>query len=359
MVAKRQINEGMWQVVKGLNVTALYFLSALNLLFSMPSKFQISENQYIINQYQLIMKKTLNLFAVLVLISGILVMGSCRKAKLNKETTSSEDDAIAESLFDDVFKVVDESAKDDDVNLGKTGIPRDYTFGANCATITLDPGWDTTNQLWTISFPQTLTVDFGPVNCQGNDGRNRRGKVTAVFTGKYRDEGTSITVTTDNYYVNDYQVIGTKTVTNKGRNNPGNLEYSIEVDGKVITPDGDEITWVSSREREWIEGENTTFFTIDPETGEWMLFEGILDDVYSITGSGHGTNRFGRSYTVTITKALRVQFCGWIPEVTVGIVELQPDELKLRSVDFGDGTCDNEATVTIGKKRSYRIKLRK
>lgn len=345
--------------MKGLNVTALYFLSALNLLFSMPSKFQISENQYIINQYQLIMKKTLNLFAALVLISGILVMGSCRKAKLNKETTSSEDDAIAESLFDDVFKVVDESAKDDDVNLGKTGIPRDYTFGANCATITLAPPNDTA-QPSNYVFPVELTVDFGPVNCQGNDGRNRRGKVIATFTGgRYRDEGTSISIKTENYFVDEYQVIGTKTVTNKGRNNAGNLEYSIEVDGKVITPDEDEITWVSSRVREWIEGENTTFFTIDPETGEWMLFEGILDDVYSITGSGHGTNRFGRSYTVTITKALRVQFCGWIPEVTVGIVELQPDELKLRSVDFGDGTCDNEATVTIGKKRSYRIKLRK
>jgi len=86
-----------------------------------------------------------------------------------------------------------------------------------------------------------------------------------------------------------------------------------------------------------------------------MWFEGILDDAYSITGDGSGINRNGRNFTVTITKALRAEFCGWNPEITAGTVELQPEDLKKRVVDFGSGDCDRTYSVTIGK-REYEVK---
>lgn len=310
------------------------------------------------------MKKILNLIAVLALASGTIMLDSCRKHKLNKDTTSAEDDAVAQNMFDDVFKVVDESAKEDGVELGKTGVPIDYTFNHTCVNITLDPPFDTIIQGYG-SWPVTLTVDFG-TSCVGHDNKTRRGKVIATFTGKYRDEGTTITITTENYYVDDYKVEGTKILENKGRNAAGNLYYTIDVDGVVTTPEGDVISWKSNREREWIEGEETTWFSpqIDANgdtikfANGWpkpMLFDGILDDAYSITGDGSGINRNGRNFTVTITKALRVEFCGWIPEVTEGTVELQPEDLKKRIVDFGSGDCDREYSVTIGK-RDYVVK---
>ncbi|MFQ5335556.1 MAG: hypothetical protein ACE5DN_05720, partial [Flavobacteriales bacterium] len=267
---------------------------------------------------------------------------SCQKRKLNKDTSSSEDDALAESMFDDVFKVVDESAKDE--GLDKMG-GHPYTFsGSNaCATITIDP------PVGDSTWPKIMTIDFGTSGCTGSDGRTRKGKIVADISGKYRDEGTVTKITPENYYVDDNKIEGSKVVTNKGRNSSNNLWYTVEVNGTVTTVDGDEITWVSSREREWVEGEATTFWTDG--------INGILDDAYDITGNGSGVNRNGRAYSVEITKALHVQFCGWIPEVTSGTIELIPEDLKSRTVDFGDGDCDNQATATIGK-RTYSFNLR-
>ena len=274
------------------------------------------------------------LFAVLTIISA------CQKQKLNKDTSSAEDDALAQSTFDDVFKVVDESAKDE--GLDKMG-SHPYTFSGNCATITINPPFPDS------SFPKIMTVDFGTTACTGDDGRERKGKIIADLSGKYRDAGTVIKITPENYYVDGNKVEGTKIVTNQGRNSDNNLWYTIEVNGTVTTVDGDEITWVSSRQREWVEDEATTFLTDG--------FNGILDDAYDITGNGSGVNRNGRAFDVEITKALHVQFCGWIPEVTSGTIVLKPEDLKDRTVDFGNLDCDNQATATIGK-RTYKFNLR-
>lgn len=285
------------------------------------------------------MKSTLK-FTSVILLAGtfIIAMPSCKKRKLNRSTDSAQDDAVAQSAFDDVFHVTDEAASDEN---GVNKISS-YSFGS-CATVTLTPDLPDT------TFPKTMIVDFGSTNCTGNDGVNRRGKIKAVFTGKYRDAGTVITVTPDNYYVNDYKVEGTKTITNKGKNSAGNTNYDIDVSGTVTTPTNDKITWESNRNREWIAGESTTFLTDG--------LSGIFDDVYSITGTGGGINRNGRAYTLTITKALIYQVgCRWIKE---GTIDLEPEDLKKRVIDFGSRTesCNNDATVTIDGK-TYNIKMR-
>ena len=127
--------------------------------------------------------------------------------------------------------------------------------------------------------------------------------------------------------------------------------------GKLTYPNGDVATWQSTRTRKWVEGANTSF-SFNPQDSACFLNLGcLLDDVYEITGSASGVATNGKKYDVTITTALRVQFCGYIPEVTEGVIEIQPDGLLLRTVDFGDKTCDNEGTVTI-KKKTYTFKLR-
>ena len=99
------------------------------------------------------------------------------------------------------------------------------------------------------------------------------------FTGFYWQIGTVITHAFDNYFVNDHQLLGTKVVTNQGRNSNNNLHWTIHVDGQVIKANnGGTITWVSDRVREWSAGELTFF--------RW-------DDVYMITGSTNGINANG------------------------------------------------------------------
>ncbi|GAB4283939.1 MAG: hypothetical protein Kow0068_08920 [Marinilabiliales bacterium] len=280
------------------------------------------------------MKKIILVLVVFSLLIAFIT--SCTKYKENRTTTTSADENLSEIAFNDIYKIVNETAEDESSNKSIDV----YSFG-NCATVTVDPDWPDT------TFPKTVTIDFGTTNCTGLDGRLRRGKIVYTISDRYRNAGCVITVTPQDFYINEYKVEGTKKITNNGRNSANNLNYTIEViNGKVTTPSNDIITWESTRVREWIEGEETTFLTDGAN--------GVLDDVYSITGSGEGVNRDGRSFTVTIKEPLIVKLdCRWI---TKGVLEIAPDGLKTRTIDYGDGNCDNDATVEIGN-RTYSIEL--
>ena len=67
--------------------------------------------------------------------------------------------------------------------------------------------------------------------------------------------------------------------------------------------------------------------------------------MYSITGTASGTAFDGTHFTSNITSALIVALnCRWIEE---GKIEFKPDGKLTRTIDFGNGDCDNKATVTI------------
>jgi len=285
--------------------------------------------------------KTFTIICSIILISTV-ILPSCKKSKLNKATTTSEDNATAETLFNDVFNIGEQQDGELE-NAGKTGKisgPDDDT------TITIDCVTLSREILDTSGWPREITIDFGD-GCEGRDGRIRSGKIIIHRTGLYRDEGSVHTYTTENFNVDGYRIEGSRTVTHMPTG--GNTTFSIVVkDGKITAPSGETITWESSRTREWSEGEETTFFTDG--------IKGILDDVYLIDGTASGTNREGRAFTMEITTPLKVRLnCRWIVS---GKMELQPEDLKKRTIDFGDGECDNEAVVTIAS-HTYVIQLRK
>lgn len=104
---------------------------------------------------------------------------------------------------------------------------------------------------------------------------------------------------------------------------------------------GGTITFISNRVRTWVAGETTLVWS---------------DDIYEITGSGSGKNANGINYTMNIVEPLVKEVYG-CPYITKGKIEIQPQGKALRKLDFGSGTCDNDATVTINSK-TYNIKLK-
>lgn len=271
--------------------------------------------------------------SILTIIFLLLMIGfnSCEKDETtDNQTTTTQDNSIAQNIFQDVKKVVEEAASDEgesDVNK-KAG----YSFG-NCATVTVTPEW-TDSTTW----PKVMTIDFGTVNCVGTYGNNRRGKLVVTMTDKYRNEGSVITVQPDNYYFNNYKVEGTKTITNNGRNLSQNLSYTVEVSGgKLIYPNGETAFWESTRTNEWVAGEGTTLFSDG--------FAGICDDEYLVTGSATGINITGLPYTVNITSPLKKKVCcRWFVS---GKLDVIPNGLDVRSIDYGNGTCDAIVSLTI------------
>lgn len=244
----------------------------------------------------------------------LVLLSSCRKDKEDEPTidldyTSASDNARAEDVFSDMLAQVDKAVE-------ANGL-RDLCE----PTVTFD----------TTSAPRTITLDFGTVNCTAVNGRLRRGRILVSYTGRYRDVGTVITITPENYHVNDNLVQGTKTVTNLGPNGEGQLQFSVSVNGSLTAADGSwTATHVANRTRTWIAGQGTP---------------GLSDDVYLITGGGSGVNRNGQAYSVSITSALRVALdC---PTITQGTVQVTPSGRPVRIIDYGNGTCDSSFTVTV------------
>ncbi|MBP6624907.1 MAG: hypothetical protein KA198_07030 [Chitinophagaceae bacterium] len=267
-------------------------------------------------------------FGLIILALGTsLIFNACRKTTSSKDndTETAKDNALGDFVYSDALNIADDaSTVNSGDNLGS------YKTSSNCAVVTHD----------TLSTPKTITVDFGPVNCLCNDGRNRRGKILVSYTGKYRDAGHLHTITFDNYFVNDNQVLGSKSVTNMGLNTSGQTYFNIVVNGLIIRATTlDSVIWNSNRTRTWTQGESTMT---------------RADDVYDITGNGSGQRANGTAYTMTITQALvRAVACSWIQS---GKIDLQPANRPLRQIDFGTGGCDNQATVTINNV-TYNITL--
>ena len=256
------------------------------------------------------MNKKLTLLAI----GFVILITSCSKSDRDEDITTSSvvDNALFENLWIDAQSQIENAAFEED-----------SLRDGDCPEVTID----------LTSEPMTVTVDFGEDGCTGDDGRERKGVLLATFTGKYSEEGSVITVTPQDYSVDGYALEGTRTVTNEGENEDGNTWFSVSVSDAKITHPSDNwfTTWESERTRTWVKGDDTPM-------NPW-------DDEYEIEGTAHGQNRNGNTYEMEITSPLWVKVgCPWIVK---GTLEIQPDNLSLRTIDYGNGTCNGNITVTI------------
>jgi hypothetical protein len=280
-------------------------------------------------------KITLGL-ASLLLVSATMFT-SCKKEKNEEDsdTSSASDNSMATQNYNDLNSMADEALRSGSVSAYKFDNPNSVL--SSCATVSFNNAVN-----YSTDGSDTLTITFGQsgntaVNCLCNDGRYRRGQVQFVYTGPYRTVGTVITVVPINYYVNDNQVAGSKTITNVAPPSGILMRHTISVNGTIYKANnGGTVTWTSTRTRDWVSGD-TTFM--------WN------DDVYNITGSANGTSSAGNSFTSTITSPLVRKFDVNQPSCkryfVSGKIDHTPSGKATRTIDFGNGTCDNAATVTI------------
>ncbi|MBK9400767.1 MAG: hypothetical protein IPN36_07835 [Bacteroidetes bacterium] len=258
-----------------------------------------------------------------------LSLSACKKEKesIDSDTASVAEYAISDAAFNDVASISDEAYDGslDSYRIQNGGSSEKVM--TTCATITFD----------TTVTPKTLTIDFGSSDCLCGDGNYRRGAIIVSWAGTYKDSGSVRTITFNNYFVNYNQILGTKTVTNNGRNTSGNLSYTVTVNGSVVWDPqyfggGGTSTFTSTRTRVWIAGEGTL---------------GWLDDVYLISGSTNGTTRAGSTYTMVTTEALKKEI--GFKHFTDGVLEFTPSGKYTRVIDYGyvNGQRDALAQVTI------------
>lgn len=262
---------------------------------------------------------------------SILAFSSCRKDEIftAEILQTASNNSMAELYDNDVQNMVDEVAVSGSLQTYK--LDEEATLLSSCATVSRD----------TVSFPRTVTIDFGTVNCTGNDGRLRRGKIIATYTGAYRDAGTVISITYDNYFVNDAQISGSRTVTNTGTDSLGITEFDVQASIQIDLPNGGgTITRNSSRTRSWIAGSATSIRT---------------DDVYSITGTATGINASGNAYTVLVIEPL-IRNLACRRHFTQGVMQIDVAGRPSRRLDYGNGSCDDQALLTVnGRTRTINL----
>ena len=118
------------------------------------------------------------------------------------------------------------------------------------------------------------------------DGRYRRGKIVAVFTGIDLRRHSGGAVTRENYFVNDNQHTATRIFADLGN---GSFSLRVPSASVVWANNGGTHSWTAQSVFA-----RTAGFGMPP----------VSDDEYSITGPASGTNRKGIGYTATIGQPL-------------------------------------------------------
>lgn len=268
--------------------------------------------------------KLKNLFALLS-IPSLFFLASCQKEENEPdpefETTFklTENQAVSESISDDVTVVFFESAISN--GLYRTTEVSETQNLLSCATVTITPQ---------SGFPKTIEIDFGPNGCTSSDGIARKGKINIILSDYVHNPGSNAVMTFDNYYAAGYKIEGSITWTNTST--PNGVSWTRQItDGKVIEPlSGYYWTHEGTKNVTQTAGANTPM--------------NLLDDVYSVTGSHTVTNPAGKTRTVTILEALEKKTT--CHNVTKGKMKIQA-QTHFAILDYGDGTCDNIATITI------------
>ena len=126
-----------------------------------------------------------------------------------------EEVAFAENIFSDVDYEVDEATTFVIIPGGRFG------FGlGGCGTRAVE---EPENE----EYPIVITIDYGEEECDSFRGVSKMGKIIITLTGDRETEGAQRIVTFEDYYVNGNQIVGTRTFTNDGRNDNGNLSYTV------------------------------------------------------------------------------------------------------------------------------------
>jgi hypothetical protein len=278
-------------------------------------------------------KQFLFAFAMLSLAIGF---NSCKK---NNETVVEEfentfelsgDQAIADNLTEDASDMFNQVADENNIAGGfAPGGPVIVNNFIPCATVTITP---------TTGFPKNIVIDFG-TGCTYN-GNTRSGKINITLSDSVRKAGSVAVMTFTNYIINGYKVEGTHTWTNTSVA-PGRSWTHKTENGKV--------TEVSSG-RYWTHyGLRTVVQTLGVATPT------RIDDVFSITGTHTVTNSSNVSRDITVLEALiKRTDCG---NISKGKLKVQGPN-HYATIDFGDGTCDNLATLSIDGRTPRTITLR-
>ena len=264
---------------------------------------------------------------------------SCKKADIASPAT--QDASVASEQLSSFNTAADENNTDNvlfsevmesDQAAVSSGSPEPT------AKVTYSPSKD--------QYPQTVTKDYG-AGITNKFGHTKKGKLIITYSGPIKTAGSVSITIFDNYYIDGKKIRGKQALENVTK--PGGpLTYSLLADRQNIYPNGDYSKAISNKINTLTEGASTN------TTG---------DDGYNVVGQTFGTqftNGNKTTFTATIDNKSPLHQMNTCEFPDAGVVNatvvLNKGGTFRESLDYGAGSCDSDAILTVNKK-NYNITL--
>jgi len=264
---------------------------------------------------------------------GSLIFISCGKDESSPLLTSALNNNIADATFNHINSVVDTELEyfenQFDINETTFFIHNEHD---TCPNITVGLSSDT-------SYIDSICIDYGE---EGIEWKNRikKGKILISQNGKRNQIGTITKVELINFTIDDYSITGTQIIERaKIEINSGNwigTDHVQVIEARIkSTIKAEDFVWNSDR---------VCQRSIEKE-----------ELVVCIEGTMNGVNSDGFEYTITTRIPLKYSLnCS---RIVSGILNVYDDsETTPQVINYGDGTCDSEATIDVGNN-NFEISL--
>ena len=189
------------------------------------------------------------------------------------------------------------------------------------------------------TWPKTMTITFGE-GCKAGE-VTRKGTMIAVLSAPFENTGSRMTLTFDNFEINDRKIQGTQIITNNGPSAAGTITYTHEIPSLQISSGEKTINFSSTNTIEWIEGSSSA---------------APADDAFAIEGTSRGVNSAGEAFSAEIvTPLIRKVACSYI---VAGSSRIKSGDKEI-TIDYGAGDCDDKAVLnSSGEIKEIRLAVK-
>ena len=261
------------------------------------------------------------LFAVFAL--SLLVVGCSDDEPVeNEEPVAQEYTEVSRSA-----EIDKASESIDDISIEVYEIQEESENNRSTANFNMLPDCVTVTVVMQQNYRE-ITIDFGSEGCLIH-GNLLKGQIVLTYERNPEAQEVFITKTLVDFYFNNKNLVGGKTLLKQLSNENGNPQFTKTAELTIIWPNGLQASRNAVKVREWIEGFDTP---------------GIFsDNVFEITGNWSTTFINGNTHNYEVILPLRREvICFYFVSGSIDV-----ERTNFSGVfDYGEGDCDNMATFT-------------
>lgn len=191
---------------------------------------------------------------------------------------------------------------------------------------TVDVETNANNEIW----PRKWSINYAAEGCSDFRGNVRKGSIHIDLTDHWKNEYSLRTVEYRNFYFNENKREGTLTIENTGMNEDSLYTFMRKYEnGKLHRGDTAQMSWDCNKDVVMAAGYDTWEFA---------------DDEYFVNGGANGVDFDGNNFTMQITNQLHYRNGCFYP--VSGTLEIETEGYGIATIDYGEGECDNKATLT-------------